>query len=300
MELPAPDPLYRPLFNHENTMKQKLLVSLLVSLHCAGFSMTTLAADPVPAQVAAAPAATEANKPLAVVNGVALPAIYGNFIRQSRSARGAAPESMTDESIRDSMVNMELLAQEALRKGLDKGPSVVAAIEFQKKELLGQATIEDFARSHPISDDVIKAEYDKAKAKAGESEYRPRHILVASEKEARAIIAKLTTGAKKPKFEDLAKTSSKDSSAGNGGDLGWILPANLVPEFANAMVKLKKGEIGKDPVQTQFGWHVIKLDDSRKLDFPTFEKIKGRIAGQLQQQQVRKFVQELRSTAKVE
>ncbi len=279
-------------------MKQKLLVSLLVSFHCAGFSLTTLAADPAPTQ-AAAPAA-EANKPLAVVNGVALPAIYGNFIRQSRLARGAAPETMTDEAIRDSMVNMELLAQEALRKALDKGPSVVAAIEFQKKELLGQAAIEDFARGHPISDEIIKAEYDKAKAKAGESEYRPRHILVASEKEARALIAKLTTGAKKAKFEELSKTASKDSSAGNGGDLGWILPANLVPEFANAMVKLKKGEIGKDPVQTQFGWHVIKLEDARKLDFPAFEKIRGRIASQLQQLQVRKFVQELRSTAKVE
>lgn len=278
-------------------MKQKLLMSLI----CAGLSLNALAADPAPA---AAPAATPAsapdsNKPLAVVNGTALPPIYGNFIRQSRSARGASPEAMSDESVRDALINVELLAQEALRKGLDKGPTLNAAIEFQKKELLGQATIEDFARSHPISPELVKSEYDKAKAKAGESEFRPRHILVASEKEAREIIAKLTTG-KKAKFEDLAKKSSKDSSAGNGGDLGWTLPANLVPEFANAMVKLKKGEISKDPVQTQFGWHVIQLEDSRKLDFPEFDKIKGRIAGQLQQQQVRKFVQELRATAKVE
>lgn len=292
-ELPAPDPLYRPLFNHENPMKQKLLVSLL----CAGFTLTALAADPAPTK--AIPPA-DANKPVAVVNGVALPAIYGSFIRQSRASRGAAPEAMTDEAIRDSLVNMELLAQEALRKDLDKGPSLVAAIEFQKKELLGQAAIEDFARSHPISDEMVKTEYDKAKAKAGDMEYRPRHILVPSEKEARAIIAKLTTGAKKAKFEDLAKTSSKDSSAGNGGDLGWILPANLVPEFADAMVKLKKGEISKNPVQTKFGWHVIKMEDSRKLDFPEFDKLKGRISGQLQQLQLRKYVQELRATAKVE
>lgn len=273
-------------------MKQTLLASLLT----AAFALNALAADPAPA---AAPAA-DANKPLAVVNGVALPAIYGTFIKQSRAARGAAPESMTDDSIRDSLVSMELLAQDAQRKGLDKAPSVAAAIEFQKRELLGQAAIEDFARRNPIGEDVLKAEYDKAKAKAGESEYRPRHILVPTEKEARALIAKLTTGTKKAKFEDLAKASSKDSSAANGGDLGWVLPANLVPEFSNAMMKLKKGEIAKEPVKTQFGWHVIRLDDSRKLDFPAFDKLKGRIAGQLQQLQLRKYVQELRATAKVE
>lgn len=269
-------------------MKKTLLASLLAAV----FSVTVQAADPAPG--------ADAGKPLAVVNGVAVPPIYGAFIKQSRTARGAAPENLTDESIRDSLVKMELLAQDAQRKGLDKAPSVAAAIEFQKRELLGQAAIEDFARRNPIGDDVLKAEYDKAKAKAGESEYRPRHILVPTEKEARALIARLTTGAKKAKFEDLAKASSKDSSAGNGGDLGWILPANLVPEFANAMVKLKKGEITKEPVKTQFGWHVIRMDDSRKLDFPEFDKLKGRIAGQLQQLQLRKYVQELRATAKVE
>lgn len=269
-------------------MKQKLLVSLIA----AGLSSFVMAADP-------APAAPAVNKPLAVVNGVAVPPIYGTFVKQSRTARGAAPENLTDESIRDSVINMELLAQEARRKGLDKGPSLQAAIEFQTKELLGQAAIEDFARSNPIGEDAIKAEYEKAKAKAGTTEYHPRHILVPTEKEARALIAKLGTG-KKAKFEDLAKASSKDSSAGNGGDLGWVLPANLVPEFAAAMTSLKKGEFTKDPVQTPFGWHVIKMEDTRKLDFPEYAKLKGRIGGQMQQLQLRKYVQELRATARVE
>jgi peptidyl-prolyl cis-trans isomerase C len=281
-------------------MKQKLLVTLL----CAGLSPFALAAGPAPATPApAAPAAAAvapaAIKPLATINGVAIPPIYGAFIKQSRSARGVAPENLTDESIRDSVINMELLAQEARRKGLDKGPSLQAAIEFQTKEIMGQAALEDFARSNPVSEELVRAEYEKAKAKAGTTEYRPRHILVPSEKEARALIAKLNTG-KKAKFEDLAKASSKDSSAGNGGDLGWILPANLVPEFATAMAKLKKGEVTQEPVQTPFGWHVIKLEDSRKLDFPEFDKLKGRIAGQLQQLQLRKYVQELRATARVE
>jgi peptidyl-prolyl cis-trans isomerase C len=143
------------------------------------------------------------------------------------------------------------------------------------------------------------AEYNKAKAKAGETEYRPRHILVNSEKEAKAVIAKLTTG-KKAKFDDLAKKESKDSSAGNGGDLGWVLPANLVPEFANAMVGLKKGEISKTPVQTKFGWHVIRMEEIRKLDFPEFDKLKDRIASQMQQLQLRNYVVELRAGARVE
>ncbi len=274
-------------------MKQQLLACLI----CASFSLNAFAADPAPA---GAPAEKpDPNKPLVVVNGVALPAIYGNFVRQNRSARGAGPEALSDAAVRDALINVELLAQEAQRRGLDKFPTVAAAIEFQKKDILGQALIENLLRANPISEDSIKAEYEKAKANAGESEYRPRHILVSSEKEAKEIIAKLTAP-KKAKFDELAKKHSKDSTAGNGGDLGWQLPANLVPEFANAMVKLKKGEITKDPVQTQFGWHVIQLDDTRKLDFPAYDKLKGRIAGQMQQLLVRKFVQELRATAKVE
>ncbi len=281
-------------------MKLKLLIATLSA--CLILPAAANAAEPAAAvSPAAAPeaAVAEAPKPLAVVNGVALPQIYGNFVRQSRLNRGGAPDTLSEDSIREAVVTAELMSQEALRKGLDKGPTLLAAMEFQKKEMLSQALIEDFVRNHPIDDDAVKAEYDKAKAKAGDSEYRARHILVNSEKEAKDLIAKLTAG-KKAKFEDLAKKASKDSSAGNGGDLGWTLPANLVPEFANAMVKLKKGEVSKEPVQTKFGWHVIRLEDTRKLDFPTFDKLKNRIASQMQQHQLRKFVQELRATAKVE
>jgi len=236
---------------------------------------------------------------LATVNGVALPHVFANFVRQGRMNRGGAPEGLTDEAIREAVITAEVLAQEAVRNGLEKGPTLIAAMEFQKKEMLSQALIEDFVRSHPISEEILKAEYDKAQAKAGNTEYRARHILVNDEKEAKDLIAKLTTG-KKAKFEDLAKKASKDSSASNGGDLGWTLPANLVPEFANAMVKMKKGEVSKEPVQTKFGWHVLRLEETRKLDFPTYDKLKNRIASQMQQQQLRKYVQELRAGAKIE
>lgn len=251
------------------------------------------------ADAAAAPASGAATKPLAVVNGVAVPQIYANFVRQNRTNRNGAPETLTDESLKEAVVTVELLSQEAIRKGLDTGPTVVAALEFQKKDILSQALIDDYVRSHPISEDAVKAEYELAKNKAGDSEYRISHILVTSEKEAKEVITKLNAK-KKAKFEDLAKKHSSDTSAGNGGEIGWTVPGNLVPEFAEAMVKMKAGETSKNPVQTKFGWHVIRLQETRKLDFPEFDKLKNRIANQMQQHQLRKYVQELRASAKVE
>lgn len=268
-------------------MKKILLLSALLSCN-------VLAAEP-----SAPPAQAPAKPPIAVVNGVAVPAVYANFVRQGRLSRGANPEALTEESIRDALITVELLSQEAAHKGLDKNALVMAALEYQRKDILAQAAIDQYLGRNPIGEEVIKAEYDKAKAQAGGDEYRVRHILVGSEKEAKDLITRLTTG-KKTKFEDEAKKLSKDASAGNGGDLGWVLPANLVPEFANAMTKLKKGQISSAPVKTQFGWHVIRLDDMRTLDFPTFDKLKGQIVRQMQQQQLRRFVQELRATAKVE
>jgi peptidyl-prolyl cis-trans isomerase C len=270
-------------------MNLKLLtLALSASLILPVFTLPATAAEPAPS-----------NKPLATVNGVELPQIYANFIRQGRMNRGGAPETLTDEAVRDAVIVAELLSQEALRKGLDKGPTIVAAMNFQKKELLSQAMIENFVRSNPLSEQTVKAEYDKAQSKAGDTEYRASHILVNTEQEAKNIISKLSLN-KKLKFEDLAKKESKDTSASNGGDLGWTLPANLVPEFANTMVKLKKGEMTKTPVKTEFGWHVIRMNESRKLDFPSYDKLKNRLTNQMQQQQLRKYVQELRASAKIE
>jgi len=274
-------------------MKHARLLSLLIAC-CA---LPVQAADmPTTAAPTATPAAS---KPLAVVNGEAVPAMYANFIRQNRIKRNMAPESLTDDAVREGAVTAVLLAQEAVKKGLHKDPTVAAALEFQKMEMLGRAAIEDYLRAHPIKEETLKAEYENAKTQAGATEYRARHILVNSEKEDKEIIAKLSAG-KKAKFEDLAKKYSKDTSASNGGDLGWVLPANLVPEFAQAMAGLKKGEITRNPIQTRFGWHVIRLEETRKLDFPDYDKVKTRIAGQLQQQHIGKLVKELVATAKVE
>lgn len=236
--------------------------------------------------------------PIARVNGVVLNAISLSMLRQERAGRGQGPQS-SDEFLRDSLINAEIMAQEATKLGLDKDIGIQAALELNRKELLGRALVEDYISKHPIADERVKAEYDRLKAKAGSTEYRARHILVADEKLAKDLIAKL--GGKKPaKFEDLAKTHSKDGSAKSGGDLGWMAPSNLVPEFASAMIKLKKGEVTKTPVKSQFGWHVIKLEESRAIAFPELDKAKERIANQLAQNDIRKFVGELRAVAKVE
>jgi peptidyl-prolyl cis-trans isomerase C len=247
---------------------------------------------------AQAPTDAAGSKPVAVVNGVAIPPIYAEFLRHSRAARGQSAETLTDSNIRDALVVAELLAQEAQRVGLDKDPRLLALIEFQRKELLGRAILEDHLRKNPISEEVVRAEYNKAKERAGGSEYRVRHILVPTEKDARDIIARIKT--RKAKFEDLAKRHSQDPSGGNGGDLGWVAPSGLVSEFAEAMTKLKKGQLADAPVQTRFGWHVIRLDDIRPLQFPTYEEARERIVQQLQQVAARNFVRELSTRAKVE
>ncbi len=242
---------------------------------------------------------TWAQESVATVNGVAIPALHAEVVRQDRMARGqpAGPES--EEAVRESLINLEVLSQAAREKGLDRTPHIQALLELQRKETLAKLLQDDFIRTTRIPEERLRAEYEKAKAQAGEMEYHARHILVEDEKLARSLIADIT-GRKKAKFEDLAKKHSKDSSAQNGGDLGWLNPNGLVPEFAEAMVKLKKGEVSRTPVKTRFGWHVIRLEDSRKLDFPAYDEVRDRIAGQLLQIEYRKYLAGLRSAARIE
>lgn len=260
------------------------------------FAQQALAADTPTAPAAPAAKAVNPNDPALIVNGVALSRLYAEIVRNDLLQR---KRPASDEQVRDVLVDNELFAQEAINRGLDKSTEIKALLDLQRKDVLGKVLVEDFINKHSVSDERVKAEYDQIKAKTGDKEYRSRHILVDNEKLAKDIIAKL--GGKKPaKFEDLAKKHSKDPSAKEGGELGWMAPANLVPEFATAMVALKKGEYTKAPVKTQFGWHVIQMEEERKVDFPEFAKVKGRITNQLMQQDVRKYLNELRSTAKIE
>jgi len=157
--------------------------------------------------------------------------------------------------------------------------------------------LREYARKNPITDTQLKKEYESQKAKLGKKEYSVRHILLASEDEANAIINQLNN---KENFERLAGKSKDVASAARGGALGWSVPSAFAPSFANAMLNLQKGEYTKKPVQTQFGWHVIRLDDERELKLPTFEEAKPQLQKRLQQQALQKTIGELRGKAKIE
>jgi peptidyl-prolyl cis-trans isomerase C len=244
-----------------------------------------------------APAAADANKPLAVVNGKEIPALYGELVKREM-AQGQPSTPQLDTRVRESLINLELLSRAAMDKGLDKEPRLAAALDIRRKDQLAKAYLEDYVKAHPVTDEEIQAAYDKAKAEPAEEEYHARHILVKTEAEAKKLIASL---GKKAKFEDLAKKYSKDpGSAKNGGELDWADSKAFVKEFSDAMVSLKKGETTKTPVKTQFGYHIIRLDDTRKPELPPLDAVRGEIVKQLQQQRVREAITAARAGAKIE
>jgi peptidyl-prolyl cis-trans isomerase C len=188
--------------------------------------------------------------------------------------------------------------QEAQARGLDATEEYKNQLELTRQSILIRELFADFQAKNPVTDEEIKAEYDKFAATNAGKEYRARHILVEKEDQAKAIIAKLKKGAK---FEDIAKKESKDPGSGaNGGDLDWANPANYVKEFSDALVALSKGKITETPVKTQFGYHIIRLDDVREAQLPKLDDVKSQIAQQLQQQKMSKFQEDLRAKAKVE
>ena len=248
------------------------------------------------------------DKSAALVNGVSIPQARVDMRVKAAVAQGQADSPELRKAIREDMINVEVMAQEAIKLGLDKDVEVVRQVELNKQyaaqqielakqQVLVSAFVQDYAKKHPISEDQIKQEYDKMKAKLGDKEYNVRHILVETEAEAKSIIEQL---GKKAKFKDLAAKSKDTGSAAQGGSLGWAVPSNFVPPFANALLNLKKGERSKDPVQSQFGWHVIMVDDIRDLKAPSLDEIKPQLHQRLQQQIIKKAIDDLRAKAKVE
>lgn len=246
--------------------------------------------------LAVQPALAE-DKAAALVNGVAIPQARIDFQVKGVVAQGQPDSPDLRKAIKEKMIEVELIVQEATRLGLDKNSDVSQQIEISRRTVLASAYIDDFVKNHPVSEDQLKQEYEKLKAKLGDKEYNARHILVATEDEAKAIIVQL---GKKVKFEKLAAKSLDAGSAKQGGSLGWTIPGTFVQPFAEALLSLKKGEYTKTPVQTQFGWHVIRLDDVRALKVPSFEEVKPQLQQRLQQQALKKAVDDLRAKAKIE
>jgi peptidyl-prolyl cis-trans isomerase C len=260
-------------------------------------ALILLALAPLAQAQAPAPAAADASKPLAVVNGREIPALYGELVR-SEMSQGQPATPQLDARVRESLINLELLSRAATDKGLDKDPRLAAALDIRRKDQLAKAYLEDYVKAQPITDAEIQAMYDKAKAAPAEPEFLARHILVKTEAEAKKLIADL---GKKAKFEDLAKKYSQDpGSAKNGGALDWADRNTFVKEFSDALAGLKKGEITQTPVKTQFGYHVIRLDDTRQPQMPPLAAVRGEIVKQLQQQRIRAAIAAVRADAKIE
>ena len=235
---------------------------------------------------------------LAVVNGKPVPTSRVEALKQQveRSGRPVTPEILAQ--IKEELIAREIFMQEARKRGLDASEDYKAQLELARQSLLIRELFANFQKKNPVTDAEIKAEYDKFVAANGGKEYRARHILVDKEDEAKALIADIKKGGK---FEDLAKKASKDPGSGaNGGDLDWAPAASYVPEFSNAMVKLEKGQMTDAPVKSQFGFHVIRVDDVRDAQLPKLDEVKPQITQQLTQSKLGKFQEDLRATAKVQ
>ena len=234
---------------------------------------------------------------VATVNGKPIPAAKVDQIVKQVVAQGKQADSpQLREAIKKDLINREVMIQEAEKQGVANRPDVKIALDNARQSIVINAMLQDYVKKNPVKDADIKAEYDKYKAQVGDKEYHARHILVATEDEAKAIIAKLKAGGK---FEELAK-QSKDGSAANGGDLDWASAASYVPEFSAAMVKLNKGQVTDTPVKTQFGYHVIKLEDTRAAKVPGFDEVKQQVAESIQQRRLTAYRDELAKKAKIQ
>ena len=241
---------------------------------------------------------------IAMVNGKAVPkarvdAMLDQIVKQQQP--GQPPQAKTPEleqKVKDEIVLREIFLQEAERRGLQASADYKTQMEFARQSILIRALFQDYEKKNPTTDADARAEYDKIKSTNGDKEYRARHILVEKEEDAKAILAQLKAGAK---FEDLAKKNSKDpGSAENGGDLDWANPGNYVPEFSQALTKLEKGQTTDVPVKSQFGYHIIKLEDVRATQFPGFDEVKPQIIQRQNQAKMAKFRDELKSKAKTD
>ena len=235
----------------------------------------------------------------ATVNGTAISQRTVDAIAKQAAGSGRPDTPESRKAIVDQLALQMVVADEAIKKGLDKTPEVAEQIDAMRQSILANAYVRDFIKSSPVTDDMLKAEYDRVKATVSGVEYKARHILVEKESDAKDIIARVR---KDPgSFAKLALEKSKDpGSKANGGDLGWFDAGGMVPEFGAAVSKLEKGKVTQEPVKTQFGYHVILLEDSRPIQAPPLEDVKPQLTQQLQQQNLKKQLDALKAGAKIE
>jgi len=257
------------------------LTHTLVTMALVTLSANTFAADSI-----------------ATVNGKHIKQSVYDYIAKDATARGQKVDDQVKQAITQKLIDSEIVYQEAQKNGLDKQPDYIAREELARRELLTSAFLQDFVKKNPISDAETKAAYEEYKKAYGEKEYSAKHILVKTEAEAKDIIAKLNKGGD---FAKVAKEKSLDpGSKDKGGDLGWFSPATMVKPFSDAIAGLQKGGLTTTPVQTQFGWHVIKLVDTRSAQPLEYEKVKEGLQKNLQQRNLEKMMTDLRAKAKID
>ncbi|MBX3630385.1 MAG: peptidylprolyl isomerase [Nitrosomonas sp.] len=235
---------------------------------------------------------------MARVNGVAIPQSRLDFVVKASTMQGQQDGPELRKALRENLITEEILAQEAVKKGLDRNQDVIAQIEMAKQAALIRAFQADYIENNRVSDETLRREYDMLKIQMGDKEYKARHILVERESEARDIIANLKRGGD---FARIAAEKSLDEgSKASGGELNWSPSAAYVRPFAEALTRLQKGRVSDDPVQTNFGWHVIELLDTRAMDVPAFDEVKENMRQRVLQREFATFVQDLRAKARVE
>jgi peptidyl-prolyl cis-trans isomerase C len=255
------------------------------------FALAAIVAALVPAAAVAQNVAT--------VNGKPVPKARVETLLQQVTKSGQQQRTPELEAqVRDEVVRREIFIQEAEKRGIPQTADYRAQMDLARQMLLIRGLMEDYRAKNPVTDAEAQAEYDKFKAANSGNEYRARHILVEKEEDAKALIAKIKAGGN---FEELAKANSKDTgSAANGGDLDFANPNNFVPEFSQAMTALKKGEVTQEPVKSQFGYHIIKLEDTRPATFPAFDDVKAQIKQRIEQQKMAEFQEGLIKKAKTD
>ena len=235
---------------------------------------------------------------VAIVNGKAVPKSRLDVLAQQLTAAGRPITPEMEPQLREEVIAREIFMQEAQKQGLDATDDYKNQMELARQAVLIRTLFDNYRKQNPVTDADVQAEYDKFVAANGGKEYKARHILVETEDQAKKVLADLKKGVK---FEDIAKKQSKDPASGaNGGDLDWAAPASFVPEFSEAMIKLNKGETTTVPAKSQFGYHIIRVDDIRQAQLPKVEEVKPQVTQQLQQQRLQKYQEELRAKAKIE
>jgi peptidyl-prolyl cis-trans isomerase C len=284
--------------------KKFLLASLCSAMFVVGCNQAADTAPTVPAPAQTSAAADQAaetpmdENTLLTVNGQAVSKeMYGLYFQdRMRSVPDAKNSPQMQMGVLNELSNVLIVAQDAMSKGIDKRPEIKATMELLKAKLLTQTLIQEYAKEHQPSEDQIKTFYEAEYAHQSNMEYKARHILVKDEEKAKSLIAELDKGAD---FADLAKKNSTGPTGKNGGDLGWFDATQMVKPFADAVVSMEKGTYTKEPVKTQFGWHVIMLEDTRKTEPPSLEGVRGEIITKLQQKSLAEFMADLRNKSKV-